>query len=131
MATIATELPRISNWLKWELAPEVGYCRKTVTLVVAAAGVLPTGTVLGKITASGKYVVALETAADGSKVPDAILIEELSLAAGEYPVAVLLKGPAIVGKNGLGLDASYDTPAKLEVAYAALEAKNINVVEQI
>jgi hypothetical protein len=36
------------------------------------AGVLPRGALLGKITASGKYVLSLAAANDGSQVPDAV-----------------------------------------------------------
>lgn len=131
MTTIATESARISNWLKWDIEPGVGYTRQTVTLVVATAGVLKSGTVLGKVSADGKYKVAVETASDGSKVADAILLNEKAFTVGEHKVAVLFKGPAIVGKKGLVLDASYDNDTKKNAVYASLEAKGINVVEQI
>jgi len=37
---------------------------------------LTRGAVLGKITASGKYILSLSAAGDGSEVPDAILAED-------------------------------------------------------
>ena len=40
-------------------------------------------------------------------------------------VLVLIKGPAIVSKAGLVLDATYNTAGELAAVYAALEAKGI------
>lgn len=131
MSTIAVENRRLSNWLKWELAVEVAYCRKEVVVNDAAAD-LVTGTVLGKVTATGKYKVSVETAVDGSEVPAGILIYDTSVAAAtDKQVAILAKGPAIVGAKGIILDDSFDDDAKVAAAHAALEAVGINVVAQI
>ena len=131
MTQIAVENRRISNWLKWELAPEVGFGRKTVVVNEAAAKSYVSGTVLGKVTATGKYKIAVETAVDGSQVPAAIVIHEQSIAATtDTKIAVLVK-MAIVGKLGIVLDATYNDDTKKATAYAALEALNINVVDQV
>lgn len=49
--------------------------RASVDVIIAAGGEeeLPAGAVLGRITASGKYILSLSAAADGSEVPRAIL----------------------------------------------------------
>lgn len=45
--------------------------------IASGAGVLTRGTLLGKITASGKYVKSLAASSDGSEVPVAILSEDV------------------------------------------------------
>ena len=123
----ATETSRLSNVVKQELWPESAYTR-AVVVVNDTAATLTIGTVLGKVTSGGKYKVAVETASDGSKVADAIVIEEITIpGTTDTNVLVLLKGPAIVSKSGLVLDASYDNDAKKNAVYAALEAKGIQV----
>lgn len=56
--------------------------RDTVTVTVAAATTLKAGQVLGKITASGKYVPYANAAADGSEVAAGILYAPITNAAG-------------------------------------------------
>lgn len=55
----------------------------TSTVIVLAGQVLPRGAVLGRITASGKYVLALAAAADGSQVPTAIAADDINATAGD------------------------------------------------
>ncbi len=43
--------------------------------IASGAGILPRGTVLGKITASGKYIKSASAASDGSQVPSAVLVD--------------------------------------------------------
>lgn len=126
MTLIATEAKRLSNVVKQELFPETGYCRLSVTYNGTAATLVP-GTVLGKVTADGKYKIAVQTAEDGSAVADAIVMVEQTVAATtDTKVLCLVKGPAIVSKDGLILDASYNLDAEKAAVYAALEAKGIN-----
>jgi hypothetical protein len=46
-------------------------------------------------------------------------------------VLVLIKGPAIVSKAGLVLDATYNEAGEKAAVYAALEAKGIAVNDAI
>lgn len=132
MTVIATDTQRLTNWLKREFWAEQGYCRLAVTVNEASETVYESGTVLGKVTADGKYKVSVETAVDGSETADAIVIEGLTVpAATDTTVLVLVKGPAIVADGALKLDASYDDDVKKQAAYDALEAKGINVDKQI
>ena len=125
---ISTDTYRLSNLVKRELWPEQGYTRAVVTVNEAAAKTYAVGTVLGKVTASGKYKVAVETAVDGSKVADAIVLGDYSIAATtDTQVLVLVRGPAIVSKGALALDTTYNDDAKKAAVYAALEAKGILV----
>lgn len=126
MTLIATEAKRLSNVVKQELFPETGYCRLAVTYNGTAATLVP-GTVLGKVTADGKYKIAVQTATDGSEVAAAVVMVEQTVAATtDTKVLCLVKGPAIVSKDGLILDASYNLDAEKAAVYAALEAKGIN-----
>lgn len=125
MPLIATEAKRLSNVVKQELFPESAYCRVAVTYNGTAASLVP-GTVLGKVTADGKYKIAVQTATDGSEVADAIVMVEQSVAATtDTKVLCLVRGPAIVSKAGLVLDATYNLDAEKAAVYAALEAKGI------
>lgn len=138
MAVIATDTNRLSNLIKKYDAPNNPELFNDVVVVnQAAQTTLKVGTVLGKITASGKYIVAVETAVDGSKVPAAIYIgDSVGLAQDlvvpattDTNVLVLNRGKVVVSKSMLLLDATYNTQAKLDAAYAALEALGI-LVEQ-
>lgn len=132
MAIIATENFRFSHVVKKELWPEYAYNRLMVTVNEAAAKEYKIGTVLGKVTVGGKYKIAVQTAGDGSNVADAIVLEDKSIAATtDTKVLVMVKGPAIVSKSGLILDATYDQDAEKAAVYAALEAKGIQVNDAV
>jgi len=51
------------------------------TLTAAGAGTWPAGAVLGKVTATGKYVRYTTGAADGSEVPKAVLTQAVEFTA--------------------------------------------------
>lgn len=128
MALIASDTPRLTNWLKREMWAEQGFCRLAVVANEAAATTYTSGTVLGKVTATGKYVQYDDTAVDGSETAAAVVIEEVALeAATDKTVLVLVKGPAIVADGGL----VFITGADKAAAYASLEAKDINVDTQL
>lgn len=81
---------------------------------------------------SGKYKLAVETAADGSKVAAAIVMEYKEVpATTDTAVLCLVKGPAIVSKGGLVLDSTYNLAAEKNAVYAALEAKGIAVYNSL
>ena len=125
MPLIATENKRLSNVIKQELFPESAYCRLAVTYNGTAASLVP-GTVLGKVTADGKYKIAVQTATDGSQVADAIvMVEQTVVSATDTKVLCLVRGPSIVSKDGLVLDATYNVDAEKAAVYAAFEVKGI------
>ena len=132
MPIIATDTYKLSHLVKKELWPEMGYTRAVVTVSESAAKTYAVGTVLGKVTASGKYKIAVQTAADGSQTADAIVLADYSIpATTDTKVLVLVRGPAIVSKAALVLDATYDLDAEKAAVYAALEAKGVLVNETI
>ena len=140
MPVIATEPKRLSDLVKDEYKPTTGYCRKQVVVNEAAAETYVMGTVLGKITATGKYIRAIETAIDGSEVAAAIFI---GVPAGDFGidgdipittdtnVTTLIQGPLIVGLDALVLDATYDNATKIDQAVSELEALGIVVQDQL
>ena len=129
MTIVAQDTARFSNLVKGELWPATGFCRKEVVVNEAAAKTYAVGTVLGKVTATGKYKIAVETAVDGSKVAAAVVISDASIgAAVDTKLVVLVKGPAEVSQGALVLDATYNDQAKKDAVYASLEALNINVL---
>ena len=131
MALISQETHRYSNLVKEELWHEKGYCTKQV-IVNDAAATLALGTVLGLVTATGKYKVAVETAVDGSKAAAAIVVEAITIpATTDTKVLVMYRGPAEVSKSALILGATYDNDTKKGVAYAELEAKGIQVSDVV
>lgn len=130
MPVIAIDSLRISNLVKKEQWAELGYCRAAVTVNEAAATSYVVGTVLGKVTATGKYKVALETAVDGSKVFAGLVLATAAIPAStDTKVVVLVKGPATVSKGGMVLDASYNDTTKQGVVYASMEAAGIQVLD--
>lgn len=132
MTVIATDTARYSNLVKHELWPETGYCRKEVTVNEAAIKTYAVGTVLGKVTATGKYKIAVETAVDGSKVAAALVLNDYSIAATtDTKVLTLIQGPAEISKGALVLDATYDDDTKKNAVYASLEALGINVLTTV
>jgi hypothetical protein len=64
---------------------------QTVTLA-QAAGALKRGSVLGVVTASGKYLLSASAAGDGSQVPSAILVQDSDATAGDLSVPVYFSG---------------------------------------
>jgi hypothetical protein len=75
MATIRTEGAYPSDWLKRE--EDSLYSREQVTIVSgsnASGSPLVSGTILGKITATGKYKPQTLAAVDGSQTAAAILL---------------------------------------------------------
>ena len=71
-------------------------------ITVLSGQVLLRGAVLGKITASGKYVLSLSAAADGSQTPDFILAEDCDAAAGDKIALAYSRGDFIAEKMILG-----------------------------
>ena len=65
------------------------------TVTVPASSTIKRGTVMGKITASGKYVTSLLASADGSQVASSVLAEDVTNSTGS---AVDIK--AVIYKKG-------------------------------
>lgn len=76
-------------------------------LVFAATDTFVKGTILGRITASGKLAPFATGASNGSEVPVAVLTYDVSrVGAGDVAIRALEKG--VVNKNRLVIDADGD-----------------------
>jgi hypothetical protein len=137
MAAIDTRSTRLGAVLQYEDHPEYGHCRDVVVANEAAIKTYVIGTVLGKVTATGKYKILEATAADGSQNFAGIYIGEPKgdnkqtiAATTDTDVVVLFRGPAGVGKANLVFGASVDTAPELAAVYAQMEAVGIKLIEQ-
>ena len=97
MAKLATSSAIVTDVIKHERLPQWGYDRDTVTVNLASETTLKVGTVLGKITASGKYLPRDAAAVDGSEVAVAVVREEILVPAATDTQVVVLGGarPAV------------------------------------
>ncbi len=126
MAVIATDSTRYSAVVKYENEPTLGLCRESI-VINDAAQTLKIGTVLGKVTATGKYKVATSGASDGSQNPVAVLIanhlgssHDIVLAANtDTKALVLARGEVILADAGLTLGTGI-TAGAVKTAFAAL-----------
>jgi hypothetical protein len=131
MALVATRKPLLGNLLKHEYARDHGFCREVVTVNIGSDTDLSVGSVLGKVTATGKYTVSDPKAVDGSEVVAAIVVENKSVTAStDTSVAVLVRGPAIVAKQALVFDVAHDA-GQTATAISEIESLGIVVREQV
>jgi len=95
-----------------------GACQRDRQITVAsganaAGAVLKRGTVLGRVTASDKYVTSVKTANDGSQVPAMVLAFEIDASAADVVCSGYDDGEFVAEK--MTFDASW-TAATLEAA---------------
>lgn len=70
--------------------------------IASGAGVLIRGTVLGRITASGKFVKSLSAAVDGSQTPREILLQDVDATAADKEAITALTGEFNVAALTIG-----------------------------
>jgi hypothetical protein len=89
------------------------YSREVVTLLGGFTGAtsLEAGTLLGKITASDKYVISPMTGSDGSEISCAVLMYATDISDGDVDDAVVIARNAEVNGNLLVFDPSVSTDA--------------------
>ena len=97
--------------------------------VASGAGILFPGTVLGKVTASGKYVAHDVTLANGAQTAAAILFHKVDATAADALTVATVNGPATINGNDLILKAGIVDADKL-AALNALRAKGMKVLPQ-
>ena len=119
--TVLMQPPTMGDVLKYELNPN--FTRETVTLLAGVA--YPVGSVLGRITASGKYKLATSGGTDGAQTAAAVLLYAVDATAADAPGLVVTRGPAIVSKAALVFDATVDDPAKTATKHGQLTALGI------
>ncbi|WP_430254270.1 head decoration protein [Neorhizobium sp. DAR64872/K0K18] len=109
-----------SDWLKREA--DSHFSREEI-IVASGSGKVLSGTVLGKITASGKYKPVTVAATDGSQNAAAILLHAVDATAADAP-GVSISRDAIVVQQGLLYGADVDTAAERLAVQNALRALN-------
>jgi hypothetical protein len=121
--TILTEGRHIGGFIVWEALRD--YTREVVTISTGGANPdLEPGTVLGKITASGKYAVHDPAAVDGTETAVAVLWGKADATAADVDAVVLFRGPAIVNANDLVFTGTPSAP-EIAAAHVALTAVGI------
>jgi len=118
---VLTQPPSIGDVLKFEVNPN--YSRETVTLLQGMP--YPVGSVLGRITASGKYKLATAAGADGAETATAVLLYAVDATLADAIGVVVARGPAIVSRAGLAYDGSVDDAAKITTKLGQLAAVGI------
>jgi hypothetical protein len=116
--TVITEGRRSSDWLK-----EYRHDYSVEEVIIAAgSGLVESGTVLGRVTASGKYKPVTVAATDGSQTAAGILMNAVNAIA-DKP-AVIVAREAKVAHQALRYGADVDTAAERAAIHAALGALN-------
>lgn len=136
MTVIATRPEIFSQVFQDEYDPSSGITREVVTINLAAGATLAQGTVLAKVTATGKYLVQDASLASGAGLEAAgVLIgaDELTpsvvcATTTDTKALMLARGPAKVVVGKLVMGAGTDTDAEKLAVYDALATKGIVTV---
>lgn len=116
--------PTLGDLLKYELNGD--YCRETVTLKSGTNYAI--GSVLGRITASGKYRLSPATAVTGDEGAEsavAVLIEAVDATSVDKKGLTVARGPVILSKAILAFDASVNDAGKKAAKHAQLAAAGL------
>ena len=119
---------RQSDWLVFEECSVSRYSRENI-VIVAGSGPLPTGTVLGKISASGKYGVYDNAGSGGVEVAAAILAEPVDATAGDVTGAAVVRY-AKIAPGGLTWKSSLSAGDKT-AGLADLATLGIHAVREV
>lgn len=118
---VLTDQPSMGDVLKYEVNPN--YTREVITLLQGQP--YPVGSVMGKITASGKYKMATADGDDGAQTAIGVLLYAVDATLADAVGIVLVRGPAIVSRAGLAYDTTVDDEAKLTAKIGQLAAVGI------
>lgn len=118
---------RQSDWLVFEECSIARYSRENI-VVVAGSGPLPTGTVLSKISASGKYGVYDTAGTGGIETAAAILAEPVDATSGDVNGSAVVR-LAKIAPGGLTWKSSL-TEADKTAGLADLAANGIHTVRE-
>ena len=102
MSTVFTEGFHTAEFILSEGNGQIS--REQVT-IAAAAPAMAAGTVVGKITASGKYVPYNNSATDGSEVAAGILYHAVADKSTDQKATIIARNAEVMGSALTGLDA--------------------------
>lgn len=123
MQKVFNEGRHAAEFLLWEQG--ITYSRDNI-VVASGSGELKAGTVLGKITASGKYKASTATGSDGGQTAAAVLLYDVDATSADVKVAAITRGAEVNGKI-LAYDATVDDDAKKAAKATQLAAVGIIV----
>lgn len=83
-----------------------GQISRDKVTIVANSGDLVPGTVLGVITASGKYAPYVDAHADGTQAAKAVLYAHVPASAADQPAVVIARYAEVMGSMLTGSDAN-------------------------
>ena len=86
----------------------------TTETLAQQTAVLPRGTLLGKVTASGDVTVSKESASDGSQTPYGVLVDTTDATGGAVSCGVYVKGEFNV--NFMSIDSSWGATLAAQTA---------------
>jgi hypothetical protein len=109
--------PRVRPFLLSEASGQQS--RENVTVTVSGATAIKSGTLLGKITATGKYIPYSNAAVDGSQTAVAILYGATSAVNGDEKAVVITNNAEVNRAELTGLDA----PAEVELAAIGIKVR--------
>jgi hypothetical protein len=107
--------------LKYEVNPN--YTRETIPMLAGMS--YPVGSVLGRVTLSGKYTLSPETGSDGAEAALGVLLYAVDATLGDAVGIILARGPVIVSRAALAYDATVDDAAKITTKLGQLAAAGI------
>ena len=119
--SVLTQPPSMGDVLKYEVNPN--YTRETVTLLAGTA--YPVGSVLGRITASGKHKLATSGGADGAQTAAAVLLYAVDAILADAVGIVVVRGPVIVSRAALTFDPTVDDAGKITTKLGQLASLGI------
>jgi hypothetical protein len=98
-------------------------------IIASGAGVLYPGTVLGKITASSKFVLHDAGLSNGAEVADAILFHKVDATSADVTTVATVRGPSTINGNDLIFKSGISNANKL-AAKTALRTKGLRILPQ-
>jgi head decoration protein D len=130
MKMTLTNVTRAGGFLQSEANFARSRDRVTIEGGSPGAGKLAAGTVLGKISASGKYVASPDTGGDGSQTAVAILWDAVDATDADVIATVIARDAEVRGED-LSYDSSVGTdPTKIATKSTQLALQNIIVRTQ-
>ncbi len=108
------------------LSEATGQRARENIIIAAGAGVVAPGSVLGRVTATGKYLVSAVGATDGSQTPAAINIYGADASTADVQVSAIVRDAEVNGAC-LTYHADRDQPAEKAAANAALATLGVIV----
>jgi len=119
--TVLTQPATMGDVLKYEVNPN--YTREIVPLLLGTA--YPVGSVLGRVTLSGKYTLSPDTGSNGAEAALGVLLYAVDTTLGDAVGIILVRGPAIVSRAALAYDGSVDDSPKIAAKLGQLAALGI------